>query len=47
MGCLAYVRITDPKRVKLASRAYECVLVGYATNSKACRCYGLNAKVII
>ncbi|CAJ2658083.1 unnamed protein product [Trifolium pratense] len=34
-GCLAYVRKPDPKRVKLASRAYECVFIGYAANSKA------------
>ncbi|XP_021741961.1 uncharacterized protein LOC110708182 [Chenopodium quinoa] len=34
-GCLAYVRIPDPKRVKLASRAYECVFIGYAINSKS------------
>ena len=46
-GCLAYVRIPDPKRVKLASRAYECVFFGYAINSKAYRFYDLNAKVII
>ncbi|KAK2408198.1 hypothetical protein QL285_043729 [Trifolium repens] len=46
-GCLAYVRKPDPKRVKLASRAYECVFIGYATNSKAYRFYDLNAKVII
>src|SRR4051812_32263711 len=36
-----------PKRVKLASRAYECVLIGYAANSKAYRFYDLNEKVII
>ena len=46
-GCLAYVRIPDPKRVKLASRAYECVFIGYAINSKVYRFYDLNAKVII
>jgi hypothetical protein len=46
-GCLAYVRIPDPKRVKLASRAYECVFIGYAVNSKAYKFYDLNAKVII
>ncbi|CAJ2678824.1 unnamed protein product [Trifolium pratense] len=46
-GCLAYVRIPDPKRVKLASRAYECVFIGYAANSKAYRFYDLNAKVVI
>ncbi|XP_028225015.1 uncharacterized protein LOC114406474 [Glycine soja] len=28
-------RIPDPKRVKLASRAYECVFIGYAINSKS------------
>ena len=42
-GCLAYVRIPDPKRVKLASRAYECVFIGYAINRKAYRFYDLNA----
>ncbi|CAJ2638269.1 unnamed protein product [Trifolium pratense] len=46
-GCLAYVRKPDPKRVKLASRAYECVFIGYAANSKAYRFFDLNAKVII
>jgi hypothetical protein len=46
-GCLAYVRIPNPKRVKLASRAYECVFIGYALNSKAYRFYDLKAKVII
>ncbi|CAL1388160.1 unnamed protein product [Linum trigynum] len=46
-GCLAYVRIPDPKRIKLASRAYECVFVGYAANSKAYRFYDLNARTII
>ncbi|GAU11010.1 hypothetical protein TSUD_113030 [Trifolium subterraneum] len=43
----AYVRKPDPKRVKLASRAYECVFIGYAANSKAYRFYDLNEKVII
>ena len=46
-GSLAYVRIPDPKRVKLASRAYECVFIRYAANSKAYRFYDLKAKVII
>ena len=40
--CLAYVRIPDPKRIKLASRAYECVFIGYAVNSKAYRFYNIN-----
>ncbi|KAL0559604.1 hypothetical protein IC582_004219 [Cucumis melo] len=46
-GCLAYVRIPDPKRRKLASRAYECVFIGYAENSKTYRFYDLENKVII
>ena len=29
-GCLAYIRISDPKKRKLASKAYECVFIGYA-----------------
>ena len=47
MGCLAYVRIPDPKRRKLASRVYEYVFIGYAENSKAYRFYDLENKVII
>lgn len=46
-GCLTYVRISDPKWVKLASKAYECVFIGYAVNNQAYTCYDLNSKVII
>ena len=46
-GCLAYVRIPDPKRSKLASRAYECVFIGYPINSKAYIFYDLKNHVII
>ena len=46
-GCLAYVRIPDPKRSKLASRAYECVFIGYAIHSKAYRFYDIKINVII
>jgi len=28
--CLTYVRISDPKRVKLTRRVYECVFNEYA-----------------
>ncbi|KAL0545202.1 hypothetical protein IC582_020351 [Cucumis melo] len=45
--CLAYIKIPDPKRRKLASRAYECVFIGYAENSKAYRFYDLENKVVI
>jgi len=37
----------EPKRVKLTSRAYECVFIGYAIIREAYRFYDLNAKVII
>ena len=40
-GCLAYVRIPDPKRRKLASSFYERVFIGYAENNKAYRFYDL------
>ena len=46
-GCLAYVRITDPKRSKLASRAYESVFIGYAKLSKAYRFFDSKDRVII
>ena len=46
-GCLAYVRIPDPKRSKLASRAYECVFIGYAIHSKAYRFYDIKNNVIV
>ncbi|GKC43573.1 retrovirus-related pol polyprotein from transposon TNT 1-94 [Tanacetum coccineum] len=46
-GCLAYARIPDPKRIKLASRAYECVFIGYALNSKAYKLFDLKSHVIL
>ena len=46
-GCLVYVRISDPKRRKLTSRAYECAFIGYAKNSKVYRFYDLENEVII
>lgn len=41
-----YVSISDQKQVKLVSKAYEWVFIGYAENSKAYRCYDLNAKLV-
>ena len=46
-GCLAYVRKLDLKRSKLASRAYECVFIGYVINCKVYRFYNLKDQVII
>jgi hypothetical protein len=45
--CLTQVRILNPKKVKLTSRAYECVFIWYVIISDAYRFYDLNAKVII
>ena len=36
-GCLAYVRLLDPKRPKLGVRATTCVFLGYALYSIAYR----------
>ena len=36
-GCLAKGQVPIPKRVKIGSKTVDCVLIGYATNSKACR----------
>ncbi|GJX51284.1 retrovirus-related pol polyprotein from transposon TNT 1-94, partial [Tanacetum coccineum] len=47
LGCLAYVRILDPKGIKLASRAYGCVFIGSALNSKAYRFFDLKSHVIL
>ena len=44
---MAYLRIPNPKRVKLTSRAYECEFIGYEINKKEYRFYDLNINVII
>lgn len=44
---LAYVRMLNPKQVKLCSRAYECVCIGNVINRKTLIFYYLGAKVII
>ena len=36
-GCLAKVQVPIPKRVKIGPKTVDCVFIGYATNSKACR----------
>lgn len=44
---MTYVIIPYLKRVELASRAYECLFIGYALNNKTYRFYDLNVKVVI
>ena len=45
-GCLAYVRLTNPKIPKLGIRATTCVFFGYAINSAAYRFFDLENKII-
>ena len=46
MGCLAYVRLTDPKIPKLGIRATTYAFLGYAINSAAYRFFDLENKII-
>ena len=46
-GCLAFYRVTDPKRIKLGPRALKSVFVGYAQHSKAYRLLDLESNVIV
>ena len=45
-GCLAYVRLTDPKMPKLGIRATTCAFLGYTINNTAYRFFDLENKVI-
>ncbi|PHT29367.1 hypothetical protein CQW23_31044 [Capsicum baccatum] len=36
-GCLAKVQVPIPKRVKIGPKTVDCVFIGYAKSSKACR----------
>ena len=36
-GYLAKVEVPLPKRVKIGPKTIDCVFIGYAANSKACR----------
>ena len=44
---MAYVSIPNPKSNKPARRAYECVFIGYASNSKAYKFFDLKDCTII
>ena len=37
VGCQAKVQVPIPKRLKVWPNTVDCVFIGYATNSKACR----------
>ena len=36
-GCRAIVKVPEPKRKKIGERGVECIFLGYAQESKACR----------
>nr|GEZ01815.1 zinc finger, CCHC-type [Tanacetum cinerariifolium] len=38
-GCRAVVRLPDPKQKSLGEKGIDCIFVGYADHSKACRFY--------
>ncbi|CAL1369869.1 unnamed protein product [Linum trigynum] len=46
-GCLAFYRVSDPKRTKLGPRALKGVFLGYAENSKAYRVLDLESNVVV
>lgn len=46
-GCLAYYRVTDPKRTKLGPRAIKSIFIGYVENSKAYRLLDLNSNAVV
>ena len=46
-GCLAYVRLTDPKMPKLCIRATTCAFLGYVINSAAYRFFDLENKIFL
>ena len=45
-GCLAYVRLTDPKMPKLGIKSTTCTFLGYVINSSAYRFFDLENKII-
>jgi hypothetical protein len=45
--CVAYFRVSDPKRTKFEPRAIKSVFVGYAVNSKSYRLLDLSSNTIV
>ena len=46
-GCLAYVRLPDPKRPKLGVKASTCVFLGYSLHSTTYRFFYIDNNTII
>ncbi|PON56815.1 hypothetical protein PanWU01x14_178580 [Parasponia andersonii] len=47
VGCLAYYKNNDPKRIKLGPRGIMCAFIGYATNSKTYIFLNLESNMIV
>ena len=45
-GCLAFVRLMDPKITKLGKKVTTCAFLGYASNSTTYRFFNLEDIVI-
>ena len=45
-GCLAKVMLLDPKKRKIGSKTYDCMFIGYASNSAAYRLLVLKSDVL-
>ena len=45
-GCLAFVRLTNPKIPKLGVKTTTCAFLGYAINSTACRFFNIENNMI-
>ena len=46
-GCLAFVRLMDPKIKKLGKKVTACAFLGYASNSTAYRFFNLEGNIVI
>ena len=46
-GCLAFVRLMDPKITKLGKKVITCAFLGYASNSTAYRFFNLEDNIVI
>ena len=46
-GCLAFVRLMDPKITKLGKKVTTCAFLGYASNSTAYRFFNLEDNIVI
>ena len=45
-GCLAFVRLADPKRPKLGERVTTCAFLGYALHSTTYRFFDIENNII-